>query len=604
MSNKHNGMGRGHGPMSQRVIEKPKEFKKTGKRLMTYFKPYKLIFIVVFVAAILSVLFNAITPIFLGKITDSLYNSFSARSAVDFAYVNKMLVVLAVLFILASFFRYIFQRRMASISQEISYTMRKQMDEKIKRLPIKFFDSKTHGEILSRFVNDVDTVGNSLSQSMSQIINSVITIIGILTVMFFISPMLTGITLLTVPLSIFVTVLIAKQSQKHFTAQQRELGELNGHTEEMIGGQIIVKSFCHEDNSKQEFTEINDRLVKSSLLAQFISSIIMPSIKFVSNLGYIAIVLIGGFMVLKGNGIITVGVIQAFVIYSKQFNQPIVQTAQMAGILQSTVAAAERVFELLDEVEMPENGIQKIDSPKGEVKFSHVDFSYEPNEPLIEDLSLEAQPGQTIAIVGKTGAGKTTLVNLLMGFYRVSGGEITIDGVNINDLDKDNMYSMFGMVLQDTWLFNGSIYDNVAYGKEGATRDEVIEACKTAKAHGFIKRMPQGYDTMLNEEGTNVSAGQKQLLTIARALLRDPDILILDEATSSVDTRTEILIQKAMDALKKGRTSFIIAHRLSTIKNANVILVMDKGHIIEKGSHDELIAQKGYYCALYNSQFE
>lgn len=595
----HHGPG---GPMGGRIVEKPKEFKKTGKRLLGYFKPYRAVFIMVFIFAILSVLFNSLTPVYLGKITDSLFSSFTKHIGVDFTFVFRMLAVLSVLFILSSLFRYLFQRKMTSISQEIAYTMRQEMDLKMSRLPIKYFDSKTHGEILSRFVNDVDTVGNSLSQSLTQVVTSIVTIIGMLAVMFWISPLMTGITLLTVPLSIVLTMIIAGKSQKYFKAQQKELGNLNGHTEEMIGGQIIVKAFCFEDKSKNIFEKTNGRLKKSSLMAQFVSGIIMPAIKFVSNLGYVAIALVGGYLAIKGK--VTVGNIQSFIIYSKQFNQPIVQTAQMAGILQSTIAAAERVFELLDEEEMPENKDKVIEAPKGDVEFKNVDFSYEPDEPLIENLSLHAKPGDTIAIVGKTGAGKTTLVNLLMGFYRVKGGEITIDGININDLDKDNMYAMFGMVLQDTWLFSGTIFENVAYGKEGATREEVIEACKTAKAHGFIKRMPKGYDTMLNEEGTNVSAGQKQLLTIARALLRDPDILILDEATSSVDTRTEILIQKAMDELKKGRTSFIIAHRLSTIKNATEILVMDKGHIIEKGTHSELLKQGGYYSALYNSQFD
>lgn len=595
----HHGPG---GPMGGRIVEKPKEFKKTGKRLLGYFKPYRTVFIMVFIFAILSVLFSSLTPVYLGKITDSLFISFTSRTGVDFAFVFNMLAWLSALFILSSLFRYLFQRKMTSISQEIAYTMRREMDLKMSRLPIKYFDSKTHGEILSRFVNDVDTVGNSLSQSLTQVVTSIVTIIGMLAVMFWISPLMTGITLLTVPLSIVLTMIIAGKSQKYFKAQQKELGNLNGHTEEMIGGQIIVKAFCFEDKSKNIFEETNGRLKKSSLMAQFVSGIIMPAIKFVSNLGYVGIALVGGYLAIKGK--VTVGNIQSFIIYSKQFNQPIVQTAQMAGILQSTIAAAERVFELLDEEEMPENKDKVIEAPKGDVEFKNVDFSYEPDEPLIENLSLHAKPGDTIAIVGKTGAGKTTLVNLLMGFYRVKGGEITIDGININDLDKDNMYAMFGMVLQDTWLFSGTIFENVAYGKEGATREEIIEACKTAKAHGFIKRMPKGYDTMLNEEGTNVSAGQKQLLTIARALLRDPDILILDEATSSVDTRTEILIQKAMDELKKGRTSFIIAHRLSTIKNATEILVMDKGHIIEKGTHGELLKQGGYYSALYNSQFD
>lgn len=585
-----------------RIVEKPKEFKKTGKRLLGYFKPYRFAFLLVFIFAILSVLFTSLAPVYLGKITDSLFNSFTKRIGVDFNFVYKMIGILVALYAFSSLFRYFFQRKMAAISQEIAYTMRSQMDLKLSKLPIKYFDSRTHGEILSRFVNDVDTVANSLSQSLTQIITGIVTIIGILAVMFSINVMMTGITLLTVPLSMAVAMLIAGRSQKYFKSQQSELGNLNGHTEEMIGGQIIVKAFNYEESSKQQFEETNNKLRNSSLLAQFVSGIIMPAIKFVSNLVYVAIALVGGYLAISGK--VTVGNIQSFVLYSKQFNQPIIQTAQMAGILQSTIAAAERVFEMLDEDEMPENKDKVIENPKGYVDFNHVSFSYNPDEPLITDLSLHAKPGDTIAIVGKTGAGKTTLVNLLMGFYRVNDGEITVDGININDLDKDNMYSMFGMVLQDTWLFSGTIYENVAYGKEGATREEVINACKAAKAHGFIKRMPQGYDTMLNEEASNVSAGQKQLLTIARALLRDPDILILDEATSSVDTRTEVLIQKAMDELKKGRTSFIIAHRLSTIKNATEILVIDKGSIVEKGTHKELIELGGYYATLYNSQFE
>lgn len=593
-------MGPGRGP--GRTFEKPKEFKKTGKRLLSYFKPYRAVFIMVLIFAILSVLFNSLAPVVLGMITDSLFNSYTAKVGADFNYVYKMLAVLAGLYILSTIFRYFFQRRMATISQEIGYTMRQQMDKKMSRLPIKYFDNKTHGEILSRFTNDVDSVSQNLNQALSQVLTSLVTLMGILGIMLYLSPVMTCITLLSVPLSLAAAVYIAGKSQKYFKAQQKELGNLNGHTEEMISGQIIVKAFCFEKQSMDMFADINDKLTKGSKLAQFVSSIIMPAIRFVGSLSYVAIALVGGYFAIKGT--VTVGNIQSFILYSKQFNHPIIQTAQMAGILQSTVAAAERVFEMLDEIEMPKSGNKVITNPKGEVDFSHVSFSYEPDEPLITDLSLHARQGDTIAIVGKTGAGKTTLVNLLMGFYRVQGGEITIDGVNINDLDRDNMYSMFGMVLQDTWLFKGTIFENVAYGKEGATLDDVINACKIAKADGFIRRMPKGYDTMLSEDGSNVSAGQKQLLTIARALLRDPDILILDEATSSVDTRTEILIQKAMDELKKGRTSFIIAHRLSTIKDASEILVMESGHIIETGTHSDLLKQGGYYASLYNSQFE
>lgn len=492
---------------------------------------------------------------------------------------------------------------MASVAQKTVFQLRKEAEGKISRLPLKYFDGTTTGEILSRVVNDVDNISTTLQQSLTQIITSVVTIIGVIIMMLSISGTLTVILLLTLPLSGVIAVLIAKKSQGFFGSQQNILGQLNGHVEEIYTGHEVIKAFGHEEKAIEEFDDINERLYQSSWKAQFISGAIMPIMQFINNLGYVLICVVGGIYV--ANGRITVGDIQAFIQYARQFAQPITQTANITNILQSTIASAERVFELLDEQEeVPEvKNPTSIQNPRGHVSFKHVNFGYEQDHLLIEDMNINVEPGQKVAIVGPTGAGKTTLINLLMRFYEIQGGSIWIDGVNIKDMRRSELHSLFGMVLQDTWLFNGSIAENIAYGRIGATREEIIEAAKAAHADHFIRTLPEGFETILNEEATNISQGQKQLLTIARAILANPTILILDEATSSVDTRTELYIQKAMSRLMENRTSFVIAHRLSTIKDADLILVMNKGTVIEQGTHESLLAQNGFYADLYNSQF-
>jgi ATP-binding cassette subfamily B protein len=492
---------------------------------------------------------------------------------------------------------------MAGVSQKTVFDMRRDVNDKLALLPLKYFDSRTHGEIMSRVTNDIDNISTTLQQSLTQLITSIFTIIGVIIMMLTISPILTLITLITLPASFAVTAFIAKSSQKNFAAQQKELGALNGHVEEMFTGHKIVKAFRHEAKSIKEFNEINDRLYGVGWRAQFVSGVIYPMMQFITNIGYVIICIMGGIYVIKN--IIELGDVQAFIQYSQQFTQPIVQTANIANILQSTIASAERVFEILDEAEeIPDQVDAKvIESPRGEVKFQNVKFGYKEGVTLMEDMNIEVKSGQTIAIVGPTGAGKTTLVNLLMRFYEINGGKITVDGVDIRDLKRGDLRTMFGMVLQDTWLFNGTIKENIGYGREGATDEDIIRAAKAAHADHFIRALPLGYNTILNEEASNISQGEKQLLTIARAILADPAILILDEATSSVDTRTEVYIQKAMKDLMKGRTSFVIAHRLSTIRDAELILVMNNGTIIEMGNHQELIAKGGFYADLYNSQF-
>lgn len=598
------GMPMGGGPAAglSKAGEKPKDFRGSFRKLLGYFKPYKAHFLAVVFFSILSVVFNILAPALLGRVTDNIYHSVVSAAGVDFGFVGKILLILLGLYALSSVFRWLQQSIMVRVSQEVVYDMRRQMDDKLGRLPIHFFDTQTHGETLSRFTNDIDTISTSLQQSLTQIISSVATILGILVMMLSISWEMTLICLLSLPLSFFFTIKIAKKSQKHFAAQQKELGALGGHVEEMFSGHNVVKAFGYEEQSKKTFEQTNLRLAKASRKAQFVSGIIMPVMRFINNLGYVLIAVVGG--VLAAMGRVSVGNIQAFIMYFQQFNQPIIQTAQIASVLQSTLAASERVFEFLEEQEMPADGTKHIDATQGRVEFREVNFAYDPGRPLIQNLSLLANTGDTVAIVGPTGAGKTTLVNLLMRFYRVDGGEILVDGVNINQVATKELRGMFGMVLQDTWLFHGTIYDNIAYGRQGATKAEVMDASRMAKAHGFIKRLPQGYDTMINEEGTNLSIGQKQLLTIARAILKNPKILILDEATSSVDTRTESLIQKGMEALSKGKTNFVIAHRLSTIRNANIIVVMENGQIVEKGNHDQLMALGGAYAKLYNAQFQ
>ena len=602
----------GGGPMGPRMampVQKAKNFKGTLKRLLGYLKPRKLQFLAVFLTAIISTLFSIVSPKILGKATTRLFQGIMQKimhvpgARVDFQYIGQIMLLLVGLYIISAIFSYIQQYIMASVAQKTVFDMRNDVNDKLARLPLKFFDSHTHGEILSRVTNDVDNIASTLQQSMTQLITSLITIIGVVIMMLTISPVMTLIALITLPLSLFVTAMIAKRSQKFFAAQQKELGRLNGHVEEMYTGHKIVKAFGREEESIATFNEINERLYSAGWKAQFISGIIMPMMNFIGNLGYVAVCVVGGILVTKKQ--IEIGDVQAFIQYSRQLTWPITQTANIANLIQSTIASAERVFELLDELEeAPDADDAKvIDSPKGEVRFKSVRFGYKEGVTLIENMNIDIKQGQTIAIVGPTGAGKTTLVNLLMRFYEIDSGKITVDGVDIRDLARGDLRSMFGMVLQDTWLFNGTIRDNIGYGREGATDEEIVRAAKAAHADHFIRTLPNGYKTILNEEASNISQGQKQLLTIARAIMADPAILILDEATSSVDTRTEVYIQKAMTELMKGRTSFVIAHRLSTIRDADLILVMNNGSVIEKGNHQELLEMNGFYADLYNSQF-
>jgi ATP-binding cassette, subfamily B, multidrug efflux pump len=656
------------GPPMGRPVEKAKDFKGTLKRLTKYLMPRRTNLMLVLITAIISTIFSIVSPKVMGNATTKLFEGLMAKGQyamslfkpeniqktlnmpdlpqslrklimdmisnpqaaqqsgtpkmditnvdpevwkfisnngpkIDFGYIGNIILILIGLYLISAAFGYIQQYIMAGVAQKTVFDMRSDVNEKLNRLPLKYFDSRTHGEILSRVTNDLDTVANTLQQSLTQLITSVVTIVGIIIMMLSISPLLTLVTIVTLPLSVIATMTIAKKSQGYFKDQQKILGELNGHVEEMYTGHRIVKAFGHEKKSINEFNEINEKLYKVGWKAQFISGVIMPVIMFVNNIGYVLVAVVGGILVTKGK--IKIGDIQAFIQYSRQFGQPIVQTANIVNILQSTVAAAERVFEILDETEevSESQDAKVIELPKGEVKFQNVKFGYKETEALMENLNIDVKQGQTIAIVGPTGAGKTTLVNLLMRFYEIQNGSITIDGVDIRDLRRGDLRTMFGMVLQDTWLFTGSIKDNIAYSREGATFEEVVRAAKAAHADHFIRTLPEGYDTVLNEEASNISQGQKQLLTIARAILADPAILILDEATSSVDTRTEVQIQRAMKNLMEGRTSFVIAHRLSTIRDADLILVMNSGSIIEQGNHLELLEKGGFYADLYNSQF-
>lgn len=590
-------------------VQKAKDFKGTFRRLVGYLKPFRISLLAVLIAAILSTVFAILSPKILGNATTKLFEGLMMKlhgipgAAIDFTYIAQILFVLGILYIISALFSYIQQYIMAGVAQKTVYNIRNEINLKLARLPLRFFDSRTHGETLSRVVNDVDNISSTLQQSLTQMITSAVTLVGVIIMMLTISPLMTLILFLTLPLSAIVTIMIAKRSQKHFKGQQKALGELNGHVEEMFTGHKIIKAFGHEQKSIDQFNEHNERLYQSGWKAQFISGIIMPLMLFINNIGYVLVCVVGG--VLVTNGSIKIGDVQAFIQYARQFAQPITQLANIANIIQSTIASAERVFELLDEQEeVPEiENAQVIEFPKGEVQFQHVHFGYKADEKVIEDMNIEVEQGETIAIVGPTGAGKTTLINLLMRFYEIHEGKILIDGKDIAELKRGNLRSMFGMVLQDTWLFNGTIYDNIAYGRVGATEQDVIEAAQAAHADHFIRTLPDGYGTILNEEASNISQGQKQLLTIARAILVDPAILILDEATSSVDTRTEVYIQRAMNELMKGRTSFVIAHRLSTIRNADLILVMNDGRIVEKGNHEELLARNGFYADLYNSQF-
>lgn len=586
--------------------EKPKNFKATFKRLLRYLKPRQNRLIAVFIAAILSTVFMIVGPKIMGmaitELFEGAYNKLTGSgTGIDFGTIGQILLLLAGLYLFSSLFSYIQQYIMSTVAQDTVYDLRQDVNKKLEKLPLNYFDSRPNGEILSRMTNDIDTIGSTLQQSLTQFITSVVTLVGIIIMMLTISPWLTLIAFVSLPLSLFVIQPILKRSQKQFANQQKSLGQLNGHIEEMYTGHSVVKAFGHEKKAVEQFDEVNEKLYEAGRKAQFISGIIQPLMTLIGNFSYVVISVVGGILVTQRA--ISIGDIQAFITYSKQFTQPIMQTANIANIIQSTVAAAERVFELLDEEEeKKESTALTLDRAKGEVVFEDVDFGYG-EELLIENMNIQVAPGQTVAIVGPTGAGKTTLINLLMRFYELNGGKIEIDGLDTRDMSRNELRKNFGMVLQDTWLFNGTIRDNIAYGKNGATEEEIIAAADAAHADHFIRTLPDGYDTVLNEEASNISQGQKQLLTIARAILADPPIMILDEATSSVDTRTEVFIQKAMNRLMEGRTSFVIAHRLSTIKDADLILVMDKGNVIEQGTHTELLEQDGFYADLYNSQF-
>ena len=596
-----------------RPVEKPKDFKKTLVRLLGYFLPQKYRLLVVLFTAILGTTFNIIGPKILGLATTKLFEGIYARylaflhhqtaPGVDFTYIATVLLILLGLYVISAIFLYIQQYVMAGVAQRTVYRLRREVEEKLSRLPLKYFDARTHGEILSRAVNDMDNISTTLQQSITQLISSIVTFIGIVVIMLTISPLLTLVVAITFPLSMLVTIVIARRSQNYFRGQQKALGILNGHVEEMYTGHKIVKAYGHEAQSVSQFNELNDKLYNYGWKAQFVSGIIMPLMRFIGNLGYVFVAVVGSILVIQ-NGV-AIGDVQAFIQYAQQFTQPIIMLANIANVIQSTMASAERIFELLDEQEQIPEAVDSIviEAPQGSVQFDHVRFGYKEDDILMEDMNINVQPGQMIAIVGPTGAGKTTLVNLLMRFYEVNDGKILVDGVDITQIKRGALRRTFGMVLQDTWLFQGTIRDNIAYGREDASEQEIIRAARIANADHFIRTLPDGYNTVLNEDATNISQGQKQLLTIARAFLADPEILILDEATSSVDTRTEIQIQKAMSELMKGRTSFVIAHRLSTIRDAEMILVMNHGTIIETGTHEELLAKNGFYADLYNSQF-
>lgn len=588
--------------------EKPKNFKNAIRDIVRYMGKYRVAVIFVMLAAVTGTVFNVIGPKVMGRATTYLAEGLRAKIAgtggIDFAAIGQVLLATLLIYAAGAAFMFLQGYIMATITQKLCYQLRRDISEKINRMPMKYFESKTHGEVLSRITNDVDTLGTGLNQSVTQLITSTATIIGVTIMMLTISPLMTLITFVLLPISVAFIGLIVKKSQKHFQTQQKYLGHINGQVEEVYGGQTVVKAFNKEDDVAKTFHDTNEVLYKSAWKSQFLSGLMHPVIIFIGNLGYVGVVISGAFLAI--NGTVSIGDIQAFVMYIKNFMQPLQQMAQVMNMLQSMAAAAERVFEFLGESEEDQTveNAASVSSVKGSVEFKDVHFGYNSEQTVIHDFSSKADPGQKIAIVGPTGAGKTTLVKLLMRFYDVDSGSILLDGRDIRQYNRRDLRSAFGMVLQDTWLFNGTVMENIRYGRLDATDEEVIAAAKAAHAHHFIQALPDGYDMVLNEEANNVSAGQKQLLTIARAILADNPILILDEATSSVDTRTEIRIQKAMDHLMEGRTSFIIAHRLSTIKNADNILVMRGGDIVEQGNHEQLLAQNGFYAELYNSQFE
>ena len=601
---------RGRGPMGRGMMpgEKAKDFRGSVGKLLNYMGRYKIALVFVLIFAICGTAFNIVGPKILSKATTEIFNGLVSKLSggddIDFAKIGRILLILIGLYGVSACFSFVQGWLMTGISQKMCFRMRKEISEKINRMPLEYFESRTVGEVLSRITNDVDTLGMSLNQSVTQLITSITTVIGILIMMISISPLMTLIAIIILPVSLILITTVVKSSQKYFRTQQEYLGHINGQVEEVYSGQNIVKAFDREEEVLKEFSETNDTLYASAWKSQFFSGMMQPIMNFVGNLGYVAVAVVGGYLTIRGS--IEIGDIQAFIQYVRQFTQPISQVAQVSNMLQSMAAASERVFEFLAEPEEDitvENPVH-LEHPEGRVSFQHVRFGYKPDKMIIHDFSCDVEPGQMVAIVGPTGAGKTTMVKLLMRFYDVNAGSIFLDGHNIKDFNRGELRESFGMVLQDTWLFKGTIMENIRYGRLDATDEEVIAAAKAAHAHHFIQTLPGGYQMELNEDASNVSQGQKQLLTIARAILADNPVLILDEATSSVDTRTEERIQKAMNNLMEGRTSFVIAHRLSTIKDADVILVMRDGDIIEQGNHEELLKKGGFYADLYNSQFE
>ena len=598
-------MNRGPGAIGS--VEKAKDFKGTLKKLFKSMSKYKVQLIVIFIFAIASTIFSIVGPKILGNATTELYNGIisklSGGAGIDFDKIASILIFLIILYIVSALFSYVQGFIMTGISQKYTYNLRKKVSIKINKLPISYFDKKTHGEVLSIITNDIDTMSQSLNQSATQLITSITTIVGILVMMLSINVTMTIVAILILPIASLITMFIVKHSQNYFAKQQEYLGHVNGKIEEMYSGQNVIKVFNAENKVLKEFEKDNTYLSNVGWKSQFFSGMMHPIMNFIGNLGYVVIAILGGYFTILGK--ITVGNIQSFISYTKNFTNPIAQLAQVSNMIQSMIAASERVFEFLEQPEEKEvKNPLKVDNVEGNVTFDHVKFGYNEDQIIIKDFSADVKKGQKIAIVGPTGAGKTTMIKLLMRFYNVNDGSILVDGKNINDFKRSDLRHIFGMVLQDTWLFSGTIMENLRYGKLDATDDEIIEAAKKAHVHHFIQTLPDAYNMELNEETNNISQGQKQLLTIARAILANPKVLILDEATSSVDTRTEILIQKAMDELMKGRTSFIIAHRLSTIRDADLILVMNNGDIVEQGNHEELLKKNGFYANLYNSQFE
>ena len=604
------GMGMGRGQKQQGSPQKAKDFKKAMGKLLSYLKPYRLSLVVVVIFAILSSIFSIVGPKILGNATTEIYSGIMGKilgtnsAGINFIAIGKILLVLLVLYLLSAGFSYIQSYIVAGIVQKMSYSFRKQISEKMNRMPLKYFDKRSKGDVLSILTNDVGMISENLNQSLTQVITSIVTLIGVLIMMFSISWIMTLIAIIILPVSGLLMGSIVKKSQKYFTEQQKYLGKVNGEVEEIYGGHNVVKAFNGEDSAYESFEKLNKTLYSSAWKSQFLSGLMMPIMNFIGNFGYVLMSIVGGYLTILGA--IQVGDILAFIQYIRSFTQPIAQLTQVANLMQTTAAACERVFEFLDEeeeVQVIENPVRDVNI-KGDVAFKDVSFGYNEDKIIINDFTANIKAGQRVAIVGPTGAGKTTIVKLLMRFYDINKGSIMIDGHDIRDFNRNDLRDLFGMVLQETWLYNGSIMENIRYGKLTASDEDVIEAIKAAHANHFIEALPDGYNMELNEEASNISQGQKQLLTIARAILADPKILILDEATSSVDTRTEVLIQKAMDNLMKGRTSFIIAHRLSTIQDADLILVMKDGDIIEQGNHDELMAKGGLYSSLYNSQFD